>query len=504
MMRQVHIAAGSIRHHANLSAPATRRAPTTPLRILAEQAFSRAAGAPLVPGNSVRLLKDADENFPAWLQAIGAARRSIFFEHYIVADDAVGREFVALLAERARAGVRVHALHDWFGDLAVSSSKLWRPLVQAGGLVRCFNPPRLASPFGGLTRDHRKVITVDGEVGYVSGLCVSQKWLGDQARGIEPWRDTGIEVRGPAIADLEEAFAEVWAAAGSPLGHEEFTATADMRESGAVTLRVIATAPNIAGVYRLDQLIATMATRTLWLTDAYFLGVAPYVQALRAAALDGVDVRLLVPGTSDVPWVSRVSRASYRSLLEAGIRMFEWNGPMLHAKTAVADGRWARVGSSNLNLASWVGNYELDVAIEDTGVARTMAEMYESDLANATEIMLDTRRRPQPSRKVRRPRGPRRGTGRVVRAAAGALRLSHTVGAVITNRRALGRADAGMTAGVGAALLVLTAIGIVWPLVLAVPIIVLAGWIGIALIMQALKSYTRPPEADGENAEQRD
>lgn len=506
MMQQVHIPSGSIRQHTDVSVPATRRSVATPLRILAEQAFSRAAGAPLVPGNSVRVLKDADENFPAWLQAIGSARHSVFFEHYIVADDPVGREFVALLAERARAGVRVHALHDWFGDLGVAGAKLWRPLVQAGGLVRCFNPPRAASPFGWLTRDHRKVITVDGQVGYVSGLCVSRKWLGDRARGIEPWRDTGIEVRGPAVADLEEAFAQVWAASGAPLAPDALTPISDMRESGAVTLRVLATAPNIAGLYRLDQLIAAMATHTLWLADAYYLGVAPYVQAVRAAALDGVDVRLLVPGTSDVPWVSQVSRAGYRSLLEAGVRVFEWNGPMLHAKTAVADGRWARVGSTNLNLASWIGNYELDIAIEDTGVALSMADMYEHDLMNATEIVLDTRQRPQPAAQRRRKRRPRRGTGRAVRAAAGALRLGHTVGSVITNRRVLGRAEAVIMAGVGAALLALTAVGIVWPLLLAAPIIVLAGWIGIALIVQSLKPYTRGRGADGdfEEVEKRD
>ena len=142
--------------------------------------------------------------------------------------------------------------------------------------------------------------------------------------------------------------------------------------AGEVDLRVVATVPNTAGLYRLDQLIAAMARRSLWITDAYFVGVAPYVQALSAAARDGVDVRLLVPGTSDIPAVAAVSRAGYRPLLEAGVRVFEWNGSMLHAKTAVADGRWARVGSSNLNLSSWIGNCELDIAIEDQAFARGM------------------------------------------------------------------------------------------------------------------------------------
>jgi cardiolipin synthase len=455
---------------------------------MAEQAFSRAGGAPLVGGNSVRVLKDAQENFPAWLAAIRRARHKIFFEHYIVADDEIGREFVAALTERARAGVRVRVIRDWFGDLGVARSKLWRPLAEAGGMVRTFNAPRPDSPFGWLTRDHRKVTAVDGEVAFVSGLCVSRKWVGDPARGIEPWRDTGIELRGPAVADIEEAFNQVWTATGEPLDPAELTSPSDIAVAGEVTLRVLASIPSMAGLYRLDQLIAAMATRTLWLTDAYFLGVTPYVQALRAAALDGVDVRLLVPGTSDVPWVSRVSRAGYRSLLEAGIRVFEWNGPMVHAKTAVADDRWARVGSTNLNLASWIGNYELDVAIEDAGIAEHMAQQYEQDLQNATEIVLDARSRLRPSRKRSR---PHRGTGSAVSAAAGALRLGHTVGAAITNRRVLGRTEAGMMAGTGAVLIVLTVIGILWPVLLAAPIAFLAGWIGIALVVRALELKRR-------------
>ena len=156
---------------------------------------------------------------------------------------------------------------------------------------------------------------------------------------------------------------------------------------------MVATVPNTAGLYRLDQLIAAMARRSLWVTDAYFVGVAPYVQAVSAAARDGVDVRLLVPGTSDIPAVASISRAGYRPLLEAGVRVFEWNGSMLHAKTAVADGRWARVGSSNLNLASWIGNCELDIAIEDEVFARCMEAQYETDLGNATEIVLKLPRR---------------------------------------------------------------------------------------------------------------
>ena len=147
--------------------------------------------------------------------------------------------------------------------------------------------------------------------------------------------------------------------------------------AGSVALRVIGTRPSTGAVFRLDQLVSAVARERLWITDAYFVGASPYVQALIAAATDGVDVRLLVPGSgTDLPVVQRLTRAGYRALLEAGVRIFEWNGTMVHAKTAVADGRWARVGSTNLNIQSWLGNWELDVAIEDEDFARQMEDVY--------------------------------------------------------------------------------------------------------------------------------
>jgi cardiolipin synthase A/B len=453
------------------------------LRLLAGQALSRAGGAPLVPGNAARILKDAGEHYPVWLSAIGTAQRTVLFENYIFADDDVGREFVAALAAKARAGVRVRMIYDWLGNLGVGR-RLWQPLLDAGGEVRCFNPPRLASPLGWLARDHRKMLAVDGRIGFVTGLCVSRKWLGDPAKGIAPWRDTGIEVRGPGVAGIEQAFAQMWAAIGPPLAAEEFTEPEQIAEAGDVALRVLAAVPNIASLYRLDQLIAAMARETLWLTDAYFIGVAPYVQALRAAALDGVDVRLLVPGSSDLPLLSSLSRSGYRPLLEAGIRVFEWNGSMLHAKTAVADGRWARIGSTNLNIASWLGNYELDVAVEDRRFARAMEELYEEDLGNATEIVLDARRRVCSTGKQARRRRARAG-GSAARVAAGALRIGNTVGAAIADRRVLGPAEAGIMTGAGLALLSLALIGILWPLAIALPLALLAGWAAVSLLIRA-------------------
>jgi cardiolipin synthase len=364
--------------------PATRSAP---LRLLADQAFSRTAGAPLVAGNAVRLLKDAAENFPAWLEAIEGAQRSIFFESYIVGDDATGREFRDALAARARAGVHVYVLYDWLGSTGRVFKWFWQPLTAAGAAVRSFNPPRFDSPLGWLSRDHRKSICVDGRVAFVSGLCVAQAWRGDPEKGHEPWRDTGIEIRGPGVADVERAFAQVWAVSGPQLADDELAAPDAIPAEGDVLLRVVASAPAAAGLMRLDQLIASIARKRLWLTDAYFFPVTAYVRALCAASKDGVDVRLLVPGASDIPILSPMSRSAYRPLLEAGIRVFEWNGTMLHAKTAVADGRWARVGSTNLNIASWFGNCEMDIIVEDEPFARLMEETYLHDLEHATEVV---------------------------------------------------------------------------------------------------------------------
>ena len=377
-------------------------------------------------------------------RAAGGAQ-SILFECYIVADDALGREFAALLAERARAGVKVDVVVDWLG--CWSSLRVWHDLRAAGGDVRVFNPPRLSSPLGWLSRDHRKTIVVDGAVGFVSGLCVSERWLGDPARSIEPWRDTGIEIRGPAVADARARVrASVWRVRGDPLAATRLTPpdTLGTRPATMRAARDRQRAERRRARSAWTCIVASIARRQLWLTDAYFVGTSPYVQALRAAARDGVDVRLLVPGASDIPALSPLSRAQYRPLLEAGVRVFEWNGTMLHAKTAVADGRWARVGSTNLNLASWMGNYELDVAIEDAAFAEQMAAQYEDDLARSTEIVLTRRNRVRRAPRRRRSGGQRRGrraarvSGSAGRAAAGAFSVGSALGAALTDRRALG------------------------------------------------------------------
>ncbi|MEQ1909133.1 MAG: phospholipase D-like domain-containing protein [Vicinamibacterales bacterium] len=440
----------------------------------------------------MRLLKDAVENYPAWLDAIRAARRTIHIEMYIIHEDDQGTLFADALLRKAAEGVTVRLLYDWMGGFRTTSRSFWNRLRDGGVDVRCYNPPQFDSPLGWVSRDHRKMISLDRRIAFVTGLCVGQAWVGDSAKGIAPWRDTGIELRGPAVADCEDAFADAWSAAGPPLPPDTETESDDGDSSnpGMVAVRVVATVPNAAGIFRVDQLVAATARRTLWLTDAYFAGTAPYVQALRAAAADRVDVRLLVPGASDIPILRMFSRAGYRPLLEAGVRVFEWNGPMLHAKSAVSDGQWARIGSTNLNVASWMGNRELDVIVEDEPFGRAMETMFLADLENATEVTLDTRNRVHAPRQ-RRLRGRRRVGGSRSRAVAGAVRIGNTVTAAIANRRVLEPVEAHIAFISGVLLLALAALAVAFPAVLAYFIALLAAWPALALLHRGLKLHAQ-------------
>jgi cardiolipin synthase len=463
-----------------------------PLRLLADQAFARTAGAPLIGGNSVRLLKDGCENFPAWLDAIRSAQQWIHFETYILHEDKIGKVFAEALCERARAGVKVRLLIDWLGNLMKTSPKFWRMLRQAGVEARSFGYPSIDSPLGWVSRDHRKSLIIDGQTAFVSGLCVGDDWTDD---GHEAQRDTGVMIQGPAVADVEAAFAESWAMTGSRVLPEELPAQELIPPAGDVALRVIATMPATWGVFKIDQLVASVARETLWVTDAYFVGVSAYINALIAASQDGVDVRLLVPGTVDVFGVGGMSRAGFRGLLEGGVRIFEWNGVMLHAKTAVADGKWARVGSTNANITSWFGNWELDVAIEDANFGQQMMAMYEQDLANSTEVVLTARK----LHLVERRKTPRldewRTRGRTTRraASAGAIRMGRTLGAALTARREVGAAEAYSLFWSSLIFLSLGLLAYKWPKAIAMPFAVMAIWFALAGLFRAWRLYRSVP-----------
>jgi cardiolipin synthase len=445
-----------------------------------------------VAGNAIRLLKDGCENYPAWLDAIRSAQQWIHFETYILHDDKIGKVFAAALAERARAGVKVRLLVDWLGNMMKTSPGFWRHLRQAGVEARSFGYPTIDSPLGWISRDHRKSLIIDGRVAFVSGLCVGDDWSDD---GHEAQRDTGVMVQGPAVADIEAAFAETWATTGSPVPLDELPASNLIPPAGDVAMRVIATMPSTWGVFKIDQLVASIARETLWVTDAYFVGVSAYVNALIAAARDGVDVRLLVPGTVDVFGVGAMSRAGFRALLEGGVRIFEWNGVMLHAKTAVADGKWARVGSTNANITSWFGNWELDVAVEDERFGRQMMDMFEKDLENSTEVVLKARKMVPV---VERRKTPRledwRARGRTTRraASAGAIRMGRTLGAALTARREVGAAEAYNLFWSSLIFMSFGLLAYKWPKAIAYPFAVLAVWFALAGLFRAWRLYRTP------------
>jgi len=455
-------------------------------RQLAEQALARSAGAPLVAGNSVEVLFDADANFSAWLQAIQQAQSVVLVEMYLFANDDFGRELRDLLCRRALAGVRVYLLYDWLGCWREHYSGFFKPLLQAGAQVRVWQAPGLSRGLRLLGRDHRKLIVVDGHSAFIGGLCASSRW--------QDWRDTGLRLQGPLLADAIAAFADSWAQCGSPL---QLPTLAASQPGGDIAARLIATTPATAKLMRLDLLIAGFARERLWLTDAYFMGTSAYLTALQHAARDGVDVRLLVPRASDIGWIATISRTQYRPLLEAGVRVFEWNGPMIHAKTAVADGRWARIGSTNLNLSSWLANREIDLAIEDEGVAGIMATRFLQDLDNATEIVLGGhRRRPVPSQP-----GLRHSHGRLslrqqaaVSAAAAArqaARIGEVLDSAVRGTRDVDDSEASAFLSIGLVLLLLAIAIAVFPYLAALPLTLILLLAAASVLLRAWQLYRR-------------
>lgn len=457
-----------------------------------EKTFERIAEAPLIHGNEVSLLIDAEENYPAWLAAIDSAKRYIHFESYIIHDDDQGKLFAERLMAKAKDGVRVRVVYDWLGGFGKTSRRFWKRLSAAGVEVRCYNPFDFLRPLGWINRDHRKIISVDGEVSFVTGLCVGRMWAGYPEREIPPWRDTGVMIRGKAVAEIEKSFVEIWALLGEPIPSDEIADADSIADAGNKSVRVVAGHPGNARLYRLDQLFGSLAQETLWLSDAYFAGTDAYIETLRSAASAGVDVRLLVPSANDIFVMSAVSRSGYRSLLESGVRIWEWNGPMMHAKTAVIDGFWSRVGSTNLNISSWVGNAEIDVVVEDVDFGKRMQQMYLEDLENATEIVLDENRRarpvaPMPKHKSNGIRGIGKGKGRY---GSTALLIGSTIGASISvgAMRSVKSIEWKVTLLTGALLMLIAAVSFRYPKAIAFTVGVLAVWLALALTVNSIKS----------------
>ena len=471
-------------------------------------ALERVTGSPEIRGNAVTLQFDGPSTFSAWLEAIESAQRFVHFENYLLRNDRVGRQFREVLVEKAREGVQVRVLYDWVGSWA-TPRKYWKPFRAAGVEVRAFNRPSVRDPLGVLQRDHRKLVCVDGTVAFVGGFCVGVEWAG--TRDEPPWRDTGLEVRGPAAAQAAMAFERIWSEEGDRVPEDLSDGPESAESVGDCSVWLIEGEPWRARVQRTLQFVAASVRQRLWITDPYFVAPRSLSEALRAAARHGVDVRVLVPANNNWPLVGSLSRAGYRPLLQAGVRLFEWQGPMIHAKTSVADGMWCRVGSSNLNAASLLGNWEIDVGVMDASLAGQLEGLFMADLASSVEIVLPGGRSlhksdsvgallPHDSHTPLDPEGTlasrleammAAGTGVVPWHMAQLLRAGSTFGGALAGRRNLGREDRTVLGTVSIIVLVAAVLAALFPAVIGWAVAVGLGWIGVVMGVRAIAHSRR-------------
>jgi len=331
-------------------------------------------GWPWRTGNRFHLLDGAFEFFPAMLEAIDAARESVLLELYLVRSSAITTRFITALGAAARRGARVRVLFDAFGALRLVRADR-RRLAEAGVELRLFNPLRLANRLGNLLRDHRKLLITDGCTAFVGGAGLTDDFAGG-TRG--PWREVMLRIEGPVVADWHRAFARSWRRSGAELDvvAHACAAYAD-GAAGRLSLSEARQRSVLANgvIRRIDG-----ATRRVWIMSAYFVPSRRFRKALRRAARRGVDVRLLVPGArTDHPWVRQASRRFYGRMLRSGVRIFEYQPHMLHAKVILCDD-WVSVGSSNLDRWSFRWNLEANQEVADPRFADVVAALFEADL----------------------------------------------------------------------------------------------------------------------------
>ena len=350
--------------------------------------LGRVSEAPLRDGNRLALLKNGPDTYDDWLAAIARARRWIHLDNYIIANDEIGNRFAEALSAKAREGVRVRVLHDWFGCMNVPRS-FWNGMREAGVEVKAVNPPASGPPLGAIRRDHRKLLVVDGEYGSTGGVCIADGWIVRSRETGLPYRDTAVSVRGPVVADINRAFTSLWGELVGKLPDDERPDPGDIEAAGETPARLVVQEPRRMRTLRMLELLTAGVQERLWVTDPYFLSLPILTQSLMATARDGVDVRILTPATNDIAWIGRASRAGYRQYLEAGVRIFEYGGPMIHAKTLVADGWLSKVGSTNLNFSSLAANWEIDLVVEDTDFADQMEQLFEDDISHSREVRLE-------------------------------------------------------------------------------------------------------------------
>jgi cardiolipin synthase A/B len=366
----------------------------------ARQSFAlglwRIAAADVSSGNRVSLLRDGPAAFDAMVDLIERSSKSIALESYIFRSDEVGGRVAESLIAAVNRGVEVRVLIDWIGSRETSRSFL-RRMRNAGIQLAVFNPIGFRPWFGLVPRDHRKLLVVDERVGVTGGMNIGHEWTRGllRPRGVG-WRDTAVKIDGPAAHDMTQAFERMWR---RTLGQERRGSHRFLRrQARGAHLDPAMDEPALVGIVegeplrlrvsRALQIQAISARESIWIATAYFTPSPSEVEALNGAARDGVDVRILVPSRNDHPWVTMLTRRYYRRLLANGVRIWEWQGEMMHAKTSVIDGRWVRVGSTDVNPLGVAINYELDAVIEDQSLGQQAEQMFLADLEGSREVTL--------------------------------------------------------------------------------------------------------------------
>jgi len=345
-------------------------------------------GPPIVGGNKVKTLENGDEIFPAMLAAIRSAEHTIDFETYVYWSGQIGRDFADAIAERARAGVTAHVLIDWVGSQRMEESVL-KTMTDAGARVELYHPLSWYTIARMNNRTHRKLLVVDGRVGFTGGVGIAEEWTGN-AQDPEHWRDNHYRVEGPVVAQMQTAFLDNWMKVTGEVSHGE-TYFPHLDAAGDTDAQMFESSPTggSESMELMYLLAINAAERSILLEAAYFIPDDLTMSALLEARKRGVDVRIIVPGEHNDAKVTRyASRSTWGPLLEAGVRIFEYQPTMFHCKVLVVDGLLTSVGSTNFDNRSFRLNDEASLNVYDASVAAEQTRMFDEDVAKAREYTI--------------------------------------------------------------------------------------------------------------------
>lgn len=344
-----------------------------------------------IDGNEVELLKDGDEAFPALLSAIGGAREFVLLEFYAFSDDSIGRTLGDLLREKARQGVAVYLIYDSVGSI-LTDRGFFTWLAAAGVKVAEYRPVIYWKPYWNwIKRDHRKTVCVDGRCAFVGGFNITESDA-PKSMGGRGWKATLTRVSGPVVAGVEKIFWEAWAASTPLAGPAEpCLPLSEPAKAGNKRVAVVYAGGirNVRSIRRSYRCAIDRSREYIYITNAYFLPDRLVYRRLVKAAQRGVDVRIIAPRDTDYPYVRLASWAMYGHLIKKGVKIYEWQGRILHSKTAVIDGQWASVGSHNLDHRSLHYNLELNLNIHDAAFGAVMARAFREDLKKSRLITFE-------------------------------------------------------------------------------------------------------------------